>query len=166
MITRSAPSATSAIDVPRRACDSVTVRTVRPGVNVAASWAQVDTTLVGATTRNGAGPLGPGVGDQRQRLQRLAEPHVVGEDPAEPGRPQVGQPAEAVELVGPQLGLQPGRLDLRQRGQPAQRLRRPDPLRGLRVDEADLGELVPQPEVVVGEPDPLAGLVVQLGAPR
>src|SRR5680860_535417 len=52
--------------------------------------------------------------DQGQGLQRLAQTHVIGEDPAEPGLPQEREPAETVELVGPQLGLDPGRFDLRQ----------------------------------------------------
>ena len=78
----------------------------------------------GATTRNGAGAVRAGVRDQRQGLQRLAEPHVVGEDPAEPGLPQEGQPAEAVELVGPQLGLDADRVD---RGQRVQRRGAPAP---------------------------------------
>ena len=47
-----------------------------------------------------------GVADQRERLQRLAEPHVVGEDPAELELPQRRQPAEPVALVGAQLRLQ------------------------------------------------------------
>ncbi len=111
----------------------------------------------------GAGARGACVRHERQRLQGLAEPHVVGEDPAEPGLPQEGQPPEAVELVGPQVGLQVDRVHGGQgvgRPQGAGGL---DPLRGLGVDEPDLGELVPQPEVVVAHPDAVARLVVQLG---
>ncbi len=140
----------------------MTVRTVSPGVKCAASAAHVPTTLVGATTRNGPLPLRPGVGDQRQGLQRLAEPHVVGEDPAEPRLPEERQPPEAVELVVPQLRLHPVRLHLRQPVEVAQRARRADPLRRLGVDQADLRQLRPQPEVVVAHPYPVGGLLLQL----
>ena len=44
----------------------------------------------------------------------------------------------------------------------AERLRGPDPLGRLGVDDADLGQLVPQAEVVVADPDALVGLLVQL----
>jgi septal ring-binding cell division protein DamX len=51
----------------------------------------------------------------REHLQRLAQAHVVGEHPAEPAVPEQRQPAEAVDLVGPQRGVEPrgqlGRLD-------------------------------------------------------
>ena len=48
----------------------------------------------------------PGLADERQGLERLAQAHVVGEDAAELVLPQEGQPAEAVPLVGPQLRVQ------------------------------------------------------------
>lgn len=45
-----------------------------------------------------------GVGDHGERLQGLAEPHVVGEDTAEPVLPEERQPAEPVDLIRPQGG--------------------------------------------------------------
>ena len=100
---------------------------------------------------------------QRQGLERLAEPHVVGQDAAEPALPEERQPAEAVELVGTQLGLDADQFDLRERLDVAQRLGRPDPLGRLLVDDADLGELFPEVEVAVADPDAVARLLVQLG---
>ena len=47
--------------------------------------------------------------DQRQGLHRLAQPHVVGEHPAEIVVVQEREPVEAVLLVGAQGGLQRGR---------------------------------------------------------
>ncbi len=108
-------------------------------------------------------PVRPGVRDERQGLDGLAEPHVVGEDPAEPGLPEVGEPAEPGQLVGPQLRLEPDRVDGRQRVQGAERLGRPHPLGGLLVDDAHLGELVPQAQVVVTDPHAALGLLLQLG---
>ena len=96
---------TSGESLRRLARVSVITTTFRPGANRAASAAQFDTTLVGATIRNG-GPARvglPGVADQRQRLQRLAKAHVVGEDAAELVLPQERQPLEAVELIRAQL---------------------------------------------------------------
>ena len=51
----------------------------------------------------------PGVTDQGEALQRLAQAHVVGEDSAQPVLPEKGQPAEPVLLVRAQPGPQPGR---------------------------------------------------------
>ena len=53
MTTRSAPATTSPIGRPRLPVDSVRQTVRRPGAKRAASAAQLDTTLVGATTRNG-----------------------------------------------------------------------------------------------------------------
>ena len=132
-------------------------------MNVAASPAHVPTTLVGATTRNGPAPSVAGVGDQREGLHRLAQPHVVGEDPAE-ARTATGTPASGSPRAGRtrSSALTPDRLDLGQRLQRPQRLRGLHPLGGLGVDDADLGELVPQAEVVVADPDAAVGLVLQL----
>ena len=51
----------------------------------------------------------------REHLQRLAQAHVVGQHPAEAAVPQQRQPAEPVDLVGPQRRVEPtgsvGRLD-------------------------------------------------------
>ena len=70
----------------------------RSGAKRAHSLAQFATTLVGATTRNGAiarpsaGRLEPSGLDHRDRLQGLAEAHIVGEDPAQAVRAQEVQP--------------------------------------------------------------------------
>ena len=45
-----------------------------------------------------------GVLHEREHLQRLAQPHVVGQDPAEAVLVEEGQPPEALQLVGPQRG--------------------------------------------------------------
>ena len=79
------------------------------------------------------------VRDERERLQRLAEAHVVGEDPAQSGLPQVGQPAEAVELVGAELRLDADGVHVGQRLERAEGPGRGDELRGLLVD-MDVGE--------------------------
>ena len=44
-------------------------------------------------------------GDPRQHLQGLAQPHVVGQDAADPVVGQPGQPVETGTLVGPQSGV-------------------------------------------------------------
>src|SRR4051794_879116 len=46
----------------------------------------------------------------RDRLERLAEAHVVREDPAHSPCPQVLQPCETFDLVGPELRAQTERL--------------------------------------------------------
>ena len=52
---------------------------------------------------------------QRQHLNRLAQPHVVGQASAQPEPCQQVQPLHACLLVGPQAGLEPGaRIDPRQ----------------------------------------------------
>ena len=54
--TAPAPAAISPRDWPRRAVVPAIVTTGRPGANRAASAAQLDTTLVGATIRKGGRP--------------------------------------------------------------------------------------------------------------
>ena len=44
--------------------------------------------------------------DHREHLQGLAQPHVVGQHPAEPGVPEQREPPEPVDLVGPQRRVQ------------------------------------------------------------
>ena len=57
-----------------------------------------------------------GVANERERLQRLAEAHVVGEDAAEFEVPERGEPGESVALIGAQLRTNPaGYLMARQR---------------------------------------------------
>ena len=46
--------------------------------------------------------------DERERLDGLAQSHVVGEDPADPVPPQHGQPVQTLLLVGPQVRLERG----------------------------------------------------------
>ena len=45
--------------------------------------------------------------EQRQELHGLAEPHVVGQAPAQTEFTQEPQPAQSLALVGPQLALEP-----------------------------------------------------------
>ena len=47
---------------------------------------------------------------QRDELDGLAETHVVGEAAAEAELAHLGEPREAAALVGPQRGVEPGRL--------------------------------------------------------
>ena len=47
--------------------------------------------------------------DQRQRLQGLAQPHVIGQNSAEAVLEQERQPSEALDLVGAQVRVQSGR---------------------------------------------------------
>ena len=51
----------------------------------------------------------PPVQVQRDHLDRLAQPHVVGEAAAEPGIAHRRQPGQAPPLIGPQRRRQPGR---------------------------------------------------------
>ena len=122
-------------------------------MNCAASLRPGPTTLVGATTRNGRRAVRPGVRDQRQGLDGLAEPHVVGQDPAEPALPEEREPAEPVELVGPQLRLDADRVDVRAASRGPQRLRRPGThWAACASTMPDLGELVPQARGRGGRP--------------
>ena len=100
--------------------------------------------------------------DQRERLQRLAEPHVVSEDPAELELPQRRQPAEPVTLVGAQLCVKRrrrlvlgDRVDLEQRADLAlPRLR-------LLGHDAERGELGPEPGLIAADPQRRRGRVRQ-----
>ena len=47
-----------------------------------------------------------GVGDERECLDGLAQPHVVGQDSADLVTPQHGQPVQPLLLIGPELGVQ------------------------------------------------------------
>ena len=78
------------------------------GANRSSSRCQLPTRLVGATISAGASrrPASFSVEQVRDRLQRLAEPHVVGEDAARAVRAQVLQPAHAFLLVRAQRGAQ------------------------------------------------------------
>ena len=98
----------------------------------------------------------------RQHLQGLAQAHVVGEHPAEPAVPEQRQPAEAVDLVGPQRGVEPGgqlgRLD------PVEVEQGPDgaaPPVALLLDDAQRGELLPEPGMHHRDAQRVARLVLQ-----
>ena len=94
---------------------------------------------------------------QRQRLQRLAQPHVVGEDAAEPVPPQEREPLEPGALIRAQQRVKRRRrrgvLDRRPggsggRGAPREKIEQALhlalPRRGLMADHAEAGQLVPQ----------------------
>ena len=86
----------------------------------------------------------PGVADERERLQRLAEAHVVGEDAAELEAPERREPVEAVSLVGPELRVQRGgQLVLGDRVELEQSTDLPLPPLRLLGDDAERGELRP-----------------------
>ena len=117
MMTRSA----AAIFAKRGARSGPSMARVRrPGVNRAASRCQLSTSEVGQTTREGGRSEGRQVrgsrfggcsrgGQVRQRLERLAETHLVGEDAAEAVARQQVQPAHAVALVRPHRLAEAGR---------------------------------------------------------
>lgn len=50
-----------------------------------------------------------GMADQGQRLHRLAQAHIVGEDAAEAVAVHRGQPGESFLLVGAKFGVQGGK---------------------------------------------------------
>jgi hypothetical protein len=103
-----------------------------------------------------------GVAHQRQRLQRLTQAHVVGEDTAQPVAPQEAQPVEPGALVGPQLRGQ-GDRQLRT-GQPSSGQQAGDLLLpGLRLalDHSQRGQLLPQPRLEPADPERTAGSVLQ-----
>ena len=103
-----------------------------------------------------------GHGDQGEALQRLAQPHVVGEDPAQPVLPQEGQPAEPVLLIrpqpGPQAGRRPGSVRTAGRQQPLDLL---PPRRRLMPDHSQRGQLIPEPGLVPADPQRAARGVLQ-----
>ena len=80
------------------------------GAKRAISAAQLASSEAGATSSEGArvcaAVLAPLHQQQRQDLDRLAEPHVVGEAGAEAEAGQQVQPAQAGLLIGPQRAVQ------------------------------------------------------------
>ncbi len=107
-------------------------------------------------------PLLPGPLGHRQGLQRLAQPHVVGEDAAEPVVPEERQPLVAVELVVPQGGRQRRRgLGVRQLVEGQQRPHRPRPPLALVGDDAEGDQLLPQARLVAVDPQPVRFVVLQ-----
>ncbi len=113
--------------------------------------------------------------DQRQRLQRLAQPHVVGEDAAELVLPQEREPLESLDLVRPQLRGQPG--GQRHAAEVSHRLQwrciRPGagerqeaidlslPGACLAADQAKLGQLGPQASLESADPQRLRRPVLE-----
>ena len=79
--------------------------TRRPGVNLAASAAQLPTTAGGAMTS--AGPPPCRAGEVGQHGRRLAEAHVEGQAAAEPDGVEEAEPAEGLGLVAAQLAVEP-----------------------------------------------------------
>ena len=77
-------------------------------MNRAASWIQLKTSERGTTTS--ARPLGlaadPPALEQGQHLDRLAQAHVVGQEPPKPNSLEVVEPAQALALVGAQLAVE------------------------------------------------------------
>ena len=164
VMTTCAPAMVSSSPRPAllRVRSTTTVRS--DGANRAASLSQVDSTEVGRHDEHRVVELAALVRPQhhREHLQRLAQAHVVGEHPAEPAVPQQRQPAEAVDLVGPQRRVEPrgqlGRLD----GVEVEQ--RPDgtaPPVGLLLDDPEGGELLPQPGVHHRDAQRVGGLVLQ-----
>ena len=150
----------SARSWPRRRRVSVIVTTARSGAKRAASAAQFghDAGRRDDEERVSGGVGLLGVADQRQRLHGLAQPHVVGEDAAEPVAPEEAQPVEALALVGPQLCGQGrgssvvGELVERQQ---ARDLLLPRPC--LALDHAQRGQLLPQARLEPADPQRAAG---------
>ncbi len=138
---------------PRFARVASTTATASPGVNRSASVRQVESTEVGATTRNGrVSPVSRACAMSASIWMRLAESHVVGEDPAEAVLPQEREPLEAGALVGPQLRAQARRQ--RRRRDPievTQRLGRGSPAhRGLGLVR-DILEVRPERRLVAAD---------------
>ena len=107
---------------------------------------------------------GAGAFEHREGLDRLAEPHVVGEHAAEPRVPQVGEPGVSLELVGAQgRPERRGQLDaLRVPPRPRQPLDGRLPLGALRLDDAEPDELIPQPDVIATDLQAVVLLVGEL----
>ena len=124
------------LDRPRRTSRSVSVTalTREPGCEARrlADPVRDDARRRDDQERAEAGIALASVADERERLQRLAEPHVVGEDAAEPELPERGEPVEPVALVGPELGARASRqLVLGERVEVEQRVDLPLPALGL-----------------------------------
>ena len=113
----------------------------------------------------------PGVADQGEALERLAESHVVGEDSAQPVLPQESQPAEPVLLVRPQSCTQ-SRRRLGTTGAVGrqQALNLLPPCRRLMLDHPQPSQFLPEAGLVPADPQrpgwrilQRAGLVDQPG---
>ncbi len=100
--------------------------------------------------------------DQREHLEGLAQPHVVGKDPAQSVLVQEREPPEALELVGPEPGLDPLRLGLGHLGEVTQGGGALHPGCGLGVDHAQLVELGPGAEVARADAHPARSCLAEL----
>ncbi len=115
---------------------------------------------LGVATRTGG--LVARIGDQGDGLQRLAQPHVVGEHSAEAVVAQVGEPGVAVGLVAAQRGLHA--RGQRAWGDAAGGRERGEclaPRRRLGVDDTELLELRPQVDVVPTHAEPVANVLLE-----
>jgi hypothetical protein len=93
--------------------------------------------------------------DEREHLERLAQTHVVGQDPAEPVLAQEGEPPEALELVGAQRRRQAvGDVRTRHLVEVAQGGGPLHPGRGPHVHDAELRQLGPGAEVARADAQP------------
>ena len=102
---------------------SVSMTIFSPGANRAASRDPVRQHTRRCHHQEGRARIAlAGMADQRQRLHRLAQAHVVGEDPAQAVVVQRCQPGEPVVLVRTKLGFQRARHGDRVEG-----LQRPQP---------------------------------------
>ena len=138
--------------------------TFRPGANRAASAAPVrhHAGRRDDQERRGRRVTLPGVADQGEGLQRLTEPHVVGEDSAQPVLPEERQPAEPVLLVRAQPGLQPGRgLGAADSAGRQQALDLLPPRRRLMSDHSQRGQLIPEPGLIPADPQRAARRILQ-----
>ena len=106
MTTTSASASAGPDEAPRLDSDSVRHTTRRSGANRAASLDQFDTTLVGATTRNGGRPETTGRGRSVRALAASC-PGPCRPPGCRPGEtPEELQPAVSLELVRPEFGAQ------------------------------------------------------------
>ena len=94
------------------------------------------------------GLVGSGLFDRGEHLHGLAEPHVVGEDAAQPVAAQKVEPAEALLLVLAQVGAErAGRIAVLD-AVVSERAHRLDPGGVLRIEHTGIGELLPEVDVV------------------
>ena len=100
---------------------------------------------------------------EREHLERLAQPHVVGQDPAQGVLVQEGEPPEALQLVGAEPGRQADRVWLRDLGEVAQGGGPLHPGRRLGIDDPQLGQLGPHTEVGGADAHPSGLAVTKLG---
>ena len=99
---------------------------------------------------------------QRHGLQRLAQSHVVGQDPSEPSFVERSQPCEACALIGPQGGDKSGGWGRRDGVRSLhERTHRLLPRARLPVHDAQRLEFLPQPGLEAAETDGLGRGVLE-----